>query len=112
MKVLPKADEVVIPSEKFLGYSLNRAKNRDKAIAFETALGYDVNNADELIDNIRRNIKKFPAIPKGNTGYGEKYAVLMELTGANGKTANVLTAWIDDMATGDMRLTNAYVKKR
>jgi hypothetical protein len=34
------------------------------------------------------------------------------LVGENGKTADVMTAWIDDIQTGEMRLTSAYVKKR
>jgi len=36
----------------------------------------------------------------------------MVLTGVNGKSANVMTAWLDDKITGKMRLTSAYVKKR
>jgi hypothetical protein len=112
MNILPKADEVVIPPEKFYDYVLNLEKDANKAIAFETALGYNIQNASELIKNIKSNLKRFPAEHKGHNGYGEIYAVLMELKGVNGKTAKVVTAWIDDDATGKMRLVNAYVKKR
>ena len=31
--------------------------------------------------------------------------------GENGKTAKVLTGWIDDAETGQMRLTSVYVNK-
>jgi hypothetical protein len=42
MDTLPKADEVVIPFEKFRDYVLNLEKDVNKAIAFETALGYNI----------------------------------------------------------------------
>jgi hypothetical protein len=112
MNILPKAGEVVIPTRKFTCYALDSVNHTNKAMAFETALGYNAHNAHELIENIRRNITNFPAKYMGNNGYGEIYAVLMELTGANGKSAKVMTSWIEDGATGEMRLTSAYVKKR
>jgi hypothetical protein len=112
MNILPKADEVVIPIEKIIGYALNPIKSRGKSVAFNNALGYNIGNADLLINNIKQNIRNFPAEEKGNKGYGNTYAVLMELTGANNKTAHVMTAWIDDETTGEMRLTSVYVKKK
>jgi len=75
-------------------------------------MGNNRHNARELAENIRRNLKNFPAEDKGDKGYGNTYAVLMELSGANGKTASVMTAWLDDRKTGEIRLTSAYVKKR
>jgi len=91
---------------------LNQSKDYDKAIAFELALGYNLNNYQLLIDNIVRNISHYNAIPKGDVGFGMKYEVAMQLTGANGKTASVITAWIDDATNNEMRLTNAYIDKR
>ena len=37
------------------------------------------------------------------------YEVIMDITGPNGKTAKVLTAWIDDRNNGEMRLTTIHV---
>lgn len=37
------------------------------------------------------------------------YQVIMEIEGLNGKTAKVLTAWIDDKITGEMRLTTVHI---
>lgn len=34
------------------------------------------------------------------------------MTGPNGKTAGVITAWIDDKDTKEMRLVSAYVDKK
>jgi len=109
MNVLPRADEAVIPVEKLTKYALNVAKDENKAIAFDLALGYNINNADKLIDNIKRNLKRFPAAEKDNKGYGVTYEVIMELTGENGKKAKVLTGWLDDKSNGEMRLTTLHI---
>ena len=109
MNILPKSDKVVIPIEKFTKYALNPEKDADKAIAFDRALGYNVNNVDKLIEQIRENIDKYPAREKGNLGYGMRYEVAMNIIGANGKTVKVLTGWIDDASNGEMRLTTVHV---
>ena len=49
---------------------------------------------------------------KTDKGHGVRFSVDMELTGDNGRKARVITAWIDDNKTGEMRLTSAYVKAR
>ena len=112
MDILPKADEAVISNEKFTKYALDPKNSKGKHLAFQTALGYTLENYISLIDNIRRNIKRFPAIRHPDKGHGIRYSVDMELIGANGKVARVITSWIDDNKTREMRLTSAYVKKR
>ncbi len=109
---LPRYQEAVIPEAKFTQYALNPIKDPNKAKAFKDALGYDQTNYAELIANIRNHILASNAIKKPDNGHGGRYEVTMELTGVNGKKANVLTAWIDDKETGEMRLTSAYIKKR
>ena len=112
MNILPMADNVVIPIEKFTKYALDPRGDYDKHIAFKRALGYTLDNYQDLIENIKSNIKNFHATPKSDDGHGMRYEVIMQLTGANGKTASVLTAWIDDVVKGEMRLINAYVDRR
>jgi len=112
MKLLPNAENVVIPIEKFRDYALNHERKPDKAAAFMDALGYDLSNVQALINNLRKNIKNFRAIEKPDNGYGIRYEVMMTLTGINGKKANVLTAWIIDRDTGKTRLISAYVTKK
>lgn len=111
---LPNYKNAVIPEEKFTKYALdmNNPKGKNKAIAFEQALGYNQDNYKKLIDNIKRNVNKFSAVKKGNDGYGEKYEVLMTLIGENKKIANVKTGWIIDKETGETRLTSAYVTSK
>ena len=114
IELLPAAEKAHIPKEKFTLYALNFEKDPNKARAFKEALGYQAENADKLIENIRSHIGEFKAVDKGNNGYGQRYEVLMTLTGENQKTANVKTAWIIDNGKKEPRLTSAYVtsKKR
>lgn len=112
--VLPNYENAIIPIEKFTKYALdmNNPKGRNKAIAFQEALGYNVNNVDKLIRNIQKNLNKFNAIEKSDKGFGKQYEVLMTLVGENKKVANVKTGWIIDKETGETRLTSAYVTKK
>jgi hypothetical protein len=99
-----------IPISKLLDYALNPSKAPDKAKAFREALGYDQSNFDALEQNILDHIDESMFVEKGDSGYGMRYEYIMELTGANGKKANVLTAW---MQYGNhKRLTSLYVTKR
>ena len=99
-----------IPMQKFVGYALNPQNAPDKARVFKSALGYDISNADALIQNIITHADETKFTEKGDSGYGMRYEYIMELTGANEKQANVLTAWIRQ--NGKLRLTSVYVTKR
>ncbi len=109
--LLPNYDKAVIPMEKLAGYALNpdHSTGKNKARVFESALGYNASNADHLLQNIKDNLYRFEAIEKPDLGYGQLYQVDMELTGPNGNTAIVRTAWILDKDTGETRLTSTYV---
>ena len=107
--MLPNADNAIIPIDKLVNYALNPNVQPDKARVFELALGYNLTNYEELLDQIYGNLKNFEAEPRGNKGFGETYRIVMELTGKNKKTAKVLTGWIDDVSNGEMRLTTIYI---
>jgi len=112
MNTLPNYEKVVIPIEKLTKYALDPKSEPDKATAFRLALGYKISNANALINNIRNNLVSFECKEKDNKGHGMRYEVIMSLVGENGRTANVLTAWIDDKVNGEMRMTSAYVTKK
>ncbi|WP_339816799.1 phage minor capsid protein [Paenibacillus sp. FSL R7-0216] len=99
-----------IPDAKLTQYALdpNHPKGKDKARVFQSALGYNQSNYKDLIKNVDRNLGSAPAYFRGSTPYGDKYEVILPLQGPNGKTANVLTAWM--MKDGKARLTSIYVK--
>jgi len=109
VSLLPNAENAVIPIEKFTEYALNPEKDENKAIAFELALGYNIDNAHKLIEQIREKLLKFPAKEKGNIGYGNRYEIIMDIKGENGKTAKVLTGWIIDVSNGSPRLTTIHI---
>ncbi len=94
---------------KLVNYVLSPQADPDKAKAFQLALGYNVGNAEELAAAVITGLGQYEARNKGYNGYGETYEVIMDITGPNGKTAKVLTAWIDDDVTGDMRLITLHV---
>ena len=99
-----------IPTEKLTKYALDPSKDPNKAKAFKEALGYTLENHEDLIANIYAHIDEGKFVEKGDSGYGMKYEYIMSITGPNGKTANVLTAWIQDGK--DKRLTSIYVTER
>ncbi len=109
MNLLPNYENAVIPEEKLTKYALNPNRDADKTTAFELALGYNLSNVNKLIANIKNNISKYPAKLKGDKGYGNIYEVILEIKGENGKTAKVLTGWIDERKTGKIRLTTIHV---
>lgn len=105
-----KSGKIVMPDVKLSGYALNSVASPDKAAAFKSALGYTAEHADLLKQNIRDHLNEDKFVEKGDNGYGMRYEFIVELTGLNGKKANVLTAWIQD---GEgKRLTSIYVTKR
>jgi hypothetical protein len=105
-----KNGKIVLPDAKLSGYALNPKVDPDKAAAFEAALGYTMEHADILKQNIMDHLDEDRLVEKGDAGYGMRYEFIMELTGLNGKKANVLTAWIQDGK--GKRMTSVYVTKR
>lgn len=101
---------IAIPERKLTGYALDPEKAPDKAKAFKLALGYDQSNADELMQNIIDHVDENKLVEKGDAGYGMLYQSVIQLTGPNGKQANVMTAWIDE--NGKKRLTSVYVTNK
>ena len=102
----------IIPEDKFTKYALDPIKQPDKARAFHEALGYTMENYQELIDNIDRNFDRNLMVFKGNNGHGDLYQLVMRIKGANGKEANVCTGWIIKNGETEPRLTSAYVTKK
>lgn len=99
-KLLPGHEKAVIDDAKFLKYSLNPLKDKNKAEAFLKALGFNQDNYIILKDAIKNNISSAAAKYKGSNQYGKRYEVIMDITGPNGKTAKVLTGWmVDDEGT-------------
>lgn len=108
--IIKERGNLSLPVEKFTGYALNPDKDINKATAFKKALGYDMTNAEDLIDNILDHVYESNLVAKTDRGHGMLYEYVVQLEGPNGKKANVLTAWIQDGKK--KRLTSAYVTEK
>ena len=102
--------ELKIPDQKLLGYALNPERDKNKAKAFLLALGYTQANYEELKAKILEKANRDSFRERGDAGFGMRYNQVIEISGANGKTAKVMTAWIQD--GDDYRLTSVYVTNR
>lgn len=103
-----------IPDEKLTEYALNfeHPTGKEKAKAFKEALGYTKESYTDLKTKILDSFDEKELVYKREDKYGKRYEQIMQITGPNGKTANVLTAWSKDNDNAEPRLTSIYVDKR
>lgn len=101
-----------IPDAKFAEYIFN-PKNKSgyaKGQAFESRLGYNIDNWRELKKEIEDNIDVYPATKKGTTKYGDRYEQKMILYGKLNNPANVVVAWLTSHE-GTTKMISAYIKE-
>ena len=110
-ELLPKYDFAAIPDEKVSGYALNMEHpvGRNKAIVFQKVLGYNIDNQDDLLRQVRYGLRRYRATEKPPTQYGRPFEVAMMVRGANGRYAPVKTAWQIDVGSDTPRLITIYV---
>ena len=82
----------------------------NKAVVFESALGYNKSNAGELIAKIQEGVRTNQSALGKTDQFGQRFTVDMPITGPNGNTAIVRTGWIFDPGSTTPRLTTLYVK--
>ncbi len=117
-KALPNYENAVIPREKLEKYCLDlehvsstigKNSGRDKARVFQAALGFVKADWELLKDRILEELPYEEATVRHEDEYGKRYNVEVLITGPNGNTAAVLTAWIIRPGTDFPSLTTAYV---
>lgn len=98
--------------KKVEGYLLNpeHDKGGPKAKWFEEALGFTLKNADDLERQIVFDMTK--ATFRGDSQWGPTYNQMISITGANGKTIDVLFGWIIRDDSGYPSMTTAIPTKR
>ena len=111
-KKLPGADKAVAPDGKFTRYLFggNNKEGLVKGENFNHCLGYNIENWEFLQKEICQKASVYPAISKGNVGFGEKYEQKMVLYGLKEKPANVVVGWIC-RPDGSVSMTSAYIKE-
>ena len=109
---LPNAGKAVINPKKLTSYALNPLPpvGGDKARVFESVLGYNQSNADQLIGKIQQGVLTNPAVLGKADQFGQRFTVDMSITGPNGNIAVVRTGWVFDPGSTAPRLATAYVK--
>ena len=98
---LPNYQNAIIPRDKLERYLLNPAhpEGKHKGIVFKSALGFEQSDWKMLRDSIADGLPYHETLLGRTDKYGTRYNVTMPITGANGRTVDVLTAWI--VATGN-----------
>jgi hypothetical protein len=109
---LPNVKQAVLALEKLTDYCLNKHHEggKDKAIAFERALGIRIEQAAVLREMVLEAVQEAEAIDKGITPYGHRYQVDMVLHW-QGKKAKVRTGWIVLVGKDYPQLTTIFIDK-
>jgi hypothetical protein len=112
METLPNFANAQIDPNKITNYALNsnHPVGGNKAKVFESALGFNQSNANQLTAAIRQKLPRSQAVPGIRDQYGQRFTVDMRITGPNGNTVTVRTAWIIDAGSNVPRLTTTYVR--
>jgi hypothetical protein len=108
---LPGYEKAIIPRNKLEGYALNttHSEGQHKARVFKSALGFDISNWQLLEECIINELPYHEAVPGIDDVYGRRYKVVLPITGPNGNTVNVLTAWIIRQGEDYPSLSTLYV---
>lgn len=106
------ATKFIIPPEKLTQYALNPNNNRgkDKAVVFKSALGFTIDNSEQLRMQLLEKSPDAPATLLRTNQYGQHFRVDIIVKGINYKYATVRTGWLIEIDTRIARLTTLYVK--
>ena len=99
-----------IDPRKLTEYLLRRRLVDDKS-AFVALAGYTVDNADQLLIDIREQILPLEAEFIEQTEYGPKYRIRSTLTGPNGRAIDVVTIWMTEDATNQTKFVTLVPDK-
>lgn len=101
-----------IPAPKLRDYALNpnHPVGGNKARVFQSALGYNQDSYQDLIDQVYSKLDEKPAaFFKSSDKFGDRYEIKMQITGPNANTKPVITGWIREKDSKKVRLTSIYV---
>ena len=111
--LLPNVEKVTVDTRKVTEYALNpknTSGGANKARVFESALGYNQSNSNQLMQQIQSKLPTSNAILGTADKYGQRFTVDIPITGPNGKTAIVRTGWILEPDSDVPRMTTVFVK--
>lgn len=108
---LPNVENATINPKKLTEYALNpdHPVGGNKAKVFESALGYNQSNADDLMRQIYEKLPNSDAVLGTLDEYGQRYTVDILISGPNGNIVNVRTGWIIKTGSDVPELTTLFV---
>ena len=80
------------------------------AKVFDSVLGYNQSNADQLIKQLQAKLPSSVAVFGVKDQFGQRITVDVSITGPNGNTAIVRTGWILEPGSEIPRMTTIYIK--
>ena len=89
----------VIATDKLTRYLLVPQARGDKS-AFLAGAGYTINNADQLLRDLREQILPLDATALESNQFGQYFEVRGRLTGPNGVALAVRTIWMTEHLSG------------
>jgi hypothetical protein len=107
---LPNSERAFIDPEKLFGYSLDpeHDEGRHKAHLFESLLGINRQNADQLLDAVEQAAVTGEAVTGKLDEYGQRYVIDFIFAGPGG-TATIRSAWIVRINEDFPRLVTCYI---
>ena len=103
------ADTIIAPN-KLTQYLLRLRVEDDKSQFLELA-GYTLTDANRLLRDIREQVLPLDAEFHEETEYGPKYRIRGTLTGPNGRVLRVLTIWLKESATNQVKFVTLFPDK-
>ncbi|MBI4658110.1 MAG: hypothetical protein HY735_04535 [Verrucomicrobia bacterium] len=100
-----------IIAQRKLDEYLLRLRNEDDKSGFLALAGYTVENADRLLRDLRQQLLPLDAELFDQTEYGAKYRIRGTLTGPHGRVLRVLSIWMKEDATGEMKFVTLLPDK-
>ena len=88
-------NDAMIAPEKIFRYLLVPQARGDKS-AFLARAGYNLTNANRLLEDLRTQVLPCEATPMESTKYGDYYEISASLTGPNGVALRVRSIWMKE----------------
>jgi len=92
------SDSVIAP-EKLTSYLLVTQARGDKS-AFLASAGYTLENSEQLLHDLRKQVLPHDAVLLEKTKFGQFYEIRTSLAGPNGITLRIRSIWMKEHLSG------------
>lgn len=106
---IPHSDSAFIPREKITEYILNLSHpvGGPKARWF-VGLGYHPESPEDLMEDLISALREGTSFTESASPHGVKYAVCGRLNAPNGSQPEIVTVWIIEHDSDELRFVTAY----